>query len=393
MAKQSIENIAVDGKVVMMRVDFNVPLTDGTIDDDRRIQMALPSINSVIERGGKLILISHLGRPKGKPDQKYSLEPTARRLKELVGAKVSFCPETIGPLVVQAVAELQPGEIVVLENLRFDAAEERGDESFAQQLADLADVYCNNAFGTCHRTHASMYALPKAMGAKPKVVGSLVEKEIKYLQDVIADPQRPFVAILGGAKVSDKINVIGRLIDICDQILIGGAMAFTFVLARGGSIGKSLVEVEHLELASQLMDRAGEKLVLPVDAQCGSELKAGCKVQVYNIDAIPADMMGLDIGPKSSVIFANIIKECKTVVWNGPMGVFEITPFDQGTIAVAEAIANSNATSIIGGGDSASAIAQLGFEDRVTHVSTGGGASLELLEGRIFEAVEILDDV
>ncbi|HMO14116.1 MAG TPA: phosphoglycerate kinase [Pirellulaceae bacterium] len=392
MAKKTIDQIPVENKTVIMRVDFNVPISDGHIDDDRRIQMALPSINSVVHRMGKLILISHLGRPKAKPDAKYSLRPTATRLQELVENKVRFCPFTVGPEAARAAAELKPGEILILENLRFDAAEEAGEKAFALELAAMADIYCNNAFGTCHRNHASMYALPLAMGDRPKVVGSLVEKEIKYLQDVIANPVRPFVAILGGAKVSDKIKVIDRLLSVCDHVLIGGAMAFTFVKSIGGKVGKSLVELEHLELAKQLLARAGDKLVLPVDVRCGEELKEGGHTEVCSVDAIPDHLMGLDIGPATIQKFSAIVATCKTVIWNGPMGVFEIKPFDQGTVAIAEAVANSDSTSIIGGGDSASAIAQFGFEDRVTHVSTGGGASLELLEGSTFAAVDILDD-
>lgn len=394
MAKQTIQNIEVSGKSVIMRVDFNVPLDDKReITDDRRIEMALPSIQSVISRGGKLILISHLGRPKGDSgDSKFSLEPAANRLRELVDCPVHFCQETVGEKAKSMVDDLNSGEILVLENLRFHPGEKKGDEEFAEQLAAYADIYCNNAFGTCHRQDASMYALPQAMDSKPKVVGALVEKEIKYLQDAISNPERPFVAILGGAKVSDKIKVIENLLDKCDKILIGGAMAFTFVLARGGSPGKSLVEPEHVDLANRLLEQADGKIELPSDANCGTEISEGCDTAIAQIDEIPADMMGLDIGPKSAEQFAEIVRQCKTVVWNGPMGVFELAPFDQGTKAVAQAIADSSATSIIGGGDSASAIGKLGFEDQVTHVSTGGGASLAMLEGSPFPAVEILDD-
>jgi len=392
MPKNNIINTDVAQKTVIMRVDFNVPLSDGKIMDDRRIEMALPSIKSVTDRRGKLVLISHLGRPKGKPDPRYSLKPVASRLQELVDANVAFCDETVGAKVDSAVRDLKAGEILVLENLRFNAGEKAGDERFAQQLAAFADVYCNNAFGTCHRTDASMVALPKAMMGKPKVVGSLVEREIRYLRDAISDPERPFVAILGGAKVSDKIQVIDNLIDKCDRILIGGAMAFTFVLAGGGRVGKSLVEPEQLDLARTLAERAGNKIVLPVDANCAAEIKQGAEATVAEIDSIPNDLMGLDIGPKSAEKFASIVSEAKTIVWNGPMGVFESKPFDLGTIAVAEAIASSDSLSIVGGGDSAAAISQLGFEDRVTHVSTGGGASLAMLEGKSFAAVDILDD-
>ncbi len=279
-----------------------------------------------------------------------------------------------------------------LENLRFDPGEKSGDAGFAKSLAEMADVYCNNAFGTCHRNDASMYGVPAAMAGKPKVVGSLVEKEITYLSDVIANPDRPFVAILGGAKVSDKINVIENLLTVCDQILIGGAMAYTFSLAQGGQVGDSLVEPDKVELAKSLLEKGGQKIVLPVDTHCGDAFNGDCKRQVVAAGQIPDGFQGLDIGPETAAKFAEIIRSAKTVVWNGPMGVFEMPPFDAGTKAVAQAIADGDSVSIIGGGDSAAAIAQLGFEDKVTHVSTGGGASLSMLEGKTFEAVEILDD-
>lgn len=376
-----------------MRVDFNVPLDEQqNITDRLRIEMALPSIQSVLQRNGKLILISHLGRPKGTANPKYSLKPTADCLSQLLGQPVAFAVDTIGPDAEEKVQQLQEGQVLILENLRFDSREEKGDHEFSAALAKFADVYCNNAFGTCHRPHASMYGVPLAMGDRPKVVGSLVEKEIKYLGDVISNPDRPFVAILGGAKVSDKIKVIENLINVCDQILIGGAMAYTFSLAQGGAVGKSLVEPDRVDLAKQLLDAAGEKLVLPIDTHCGDAFDTDCNKQVVPAGQIPDGFEGLDIGPETAQKFANIIKQAKTVVWNGPMGVFEMPPFDEGTKTVAQAIADSQATSIIGGGDSAAAIAQLGFQDSVTHVSTGGGASLELLEGKSFQAVEVLDE-
>jgi phosphoglycerate kinase len=393
MAKLSIDDIDVRDQRVFMRVDFNVPLDENlNITDDLRIQMALPSIRSVIERGGKLILASHLGRPKGKPEAKYSLRPTAIRLAQLLGRPIVFAEDTIGPDAQQKVAEMKAGDIVLLENLRFDGREESGDEELSAALAQFADVYCNNAFGTCHRPHASMYGVPKAMGGRPKVVGSLVEKEIKYLSDVIARPERPFVAILGGAKVSDKIKVIQNLINVCDRILIGGAMAYTFSLAQGGKVENSLVEPDRVELAKGLMQAAGAKLVLPVDTHCGDSFAADCNKLIVKSGEIPDGFQGLDIGPETAEQFGKIIRQAKTVVWNGPMGVFEMPPFDAGTKAVAQAIADSDSISIIGGGDSAAAVAQLGFEDSVTHISTGGGASLELLEGKKFAAVEILDE-
>ena len=363
----------------------------GEITDDRRIEMALPSINSVVERGGKLILISHLGRPKGKPAAEFSLQPVAKRLAELAGREVMFCEEVVGELAKAKAAGITEGGILVLENLRFDPREKSGDVEFATALAELADVYCNNAFGTCHREHASMVALPNAMGDRPKVVGSLVEKEIKFLKEAIESPKRPFVAVLGGAKVSDKITVIENLLGICDQILVGGAMAFTFVMARGGKVGNSLVEEDKLELAKSLMDKGQGKLLLPVDAHCSSDFSAEGDKTVCRIDDVPDGMMGLDIGPETAARFAEVLSGAGTVVWNGPMGVFEMPPFDMGTRAVAQAIADSQATSIIGGGDSAAAIGLMGFEDKVTHVSTGGGASLAMLEGKKFAAFELLD--
>ena len=393
MAKKSIDNVDVSGKKVLMRVDFNVPLDDDlNITDDRRIEMALPSIKSVVDRGGRLILMSHLGRPKGEASEKYSLAPAAKRLGEILENKVHFAKDTVGPDAKAKIEALADGEIVVIENLRFDAREKSGDEAFSAQLAEFADVYCNNAFGTCHREHASMFGVPTAMGGKPKVVGSLVEKEIKYLSDVISSPERPFVAILGGAKVSDKIKVISNLLSVCDKILIGGAMAYTFSLAQGGKVGGSLVEKDKVDLAKELIAKGGDKLVLPVDTHCGDDFSADCNKQVVKSGEIADGFEGLDIGPESAKQFAAIIADAKTIVWNGPMGVFEMPPFDAGTKAVAQAIADGDATSIIGGGDSAAAVAILGFEDDVTHVSTGGGASLSMLEGNTFAAVDVLDE-
>ena len=392
MPKKSINETDVTNQTVIMRVDFNVPMESGEITDDRRIQMALPSIRSVIDRGGKLVLISHLGRPKGQVNPDFSLRPVAARLAELTEASVAFATDTVGDDAKQQLEKLEAGGILVLENLRFNPGEKNGDASFAGQLAAMADIYCNNAFGTCHREDASMVALPQAMHDQPKVVGSLVETEIKFLKEVIERPERPFVAVLGGAKVSDKITVIENLLDICDQILVGGAMAFTFVMARGGQVGNSLVEEDKLDLARSLMEKGQGKLLLPVDAHCGDKFAADCQKQICKVDNISEGLMGLDIGPETAIRFGDVLSTAKTVLWNGPMGVFEMPPFDQGTRAVAEAIAEGDATSIIGGGDSAAAITQLGFEDRVTHVSTGGGASLAMLEGRSFAAFELLDD-
>ncbi len=399
MPRKSIADVDVNGKTVLMRVDFNVPLDGSTVTDDRRVRMALPSIQKVLDGGGKLVLMSHLGRPKGEANPKYSLKPAAEKLAELLGKPVEFATDTVGDDAKAKVAALGDGGVLVLENLRFDPAEEKGGEEFAAALAAFGDVYCNDAFGTCHRTHASMYAVPKAMGDKPKVAGFLVEKEIQYLADVLESPARPFVAILGGAKVSDKINVIENLLGVCDKVLIGGAMAYTFSLAQGGKVGDSLVEPEKVELAKELIAKAGDKLVLPVDTHCGTgfpgtpEEAAAMEKQVVAAGEIPDGFEGLDVGPETAKQYAEIVTNAKTVVWNGPMGVFEKPPFDAGTRAVADAIAASDATSIIGGGDSAAAIEEFGLADQVTHVSTGGGASLEMLEGKTFETLAILDEV
>ncbi|MBM83466.1 MAG: phosphoglycerate kinase [Planctomycetaceae bacterium] len=394
MAKLTIQNVDVAGKRVLMRVDFNVPLDgDLNITDDRRIRMALPSIQSVLERGGSVILMSHLGRPKGDGDDaKFSLKSAAVRLGELLGSSVEFASDTVGADAQAKAAALNAGGVLVLENLRFNAGEKKGDADFAAQLAAMADVYCNDAFGTCHRKDASMVGVPQAMGDKPKAVGFLVAKEIQYLSDAIGNPERPFVAILGGAKVSDKINVIQNLLGICDKVLIGGAMAYTFALAADGKIGKSLVEPDKVELANELMASGGDKLVLPIDTHCGDDFNSECNKEVVKAGQISDNFEGLDIGPETAEMYAGIVADAKTIVWNGPMGVFEMSPFDAGTKAVAEAIAEGDGTSIIGGGDSAAAIQQLGFADQVSHVSTGGGASLAMLEGQVFEAVEVLDD-
>jgi phosphoglycerate kinase len=396
MSKRSIADVDVRDRTVLMRVDFNVPLDDQQhITDDLRIRMALRTIESVLKRGGKLVLMSHLGRPKGKGvEPKYSLKPVAERLAELLKRPVDFAADAVGVQTRTQVAALQPGGVLLLENLRFHAGEQSGDAEFARALSNLGDIYCNDAFGTCHRTDASMVALPRAMGNKPKVMGFLLAKELQYLLETIAHPERPFLAILGGAKVSDKINVIRNLLGVCDRVLIGGAMAYTFSLAQGGKVGKSLVEPDKVDLARDLLkSEAGTaKLMLPVDTHCGDAFTADCHKQVVPAGQIPDGYQGLDIGPETARRFAEVIRTAKTVIWNGPMGVFEMPPFDAGTRAVAQAVADSHATSIIGGGDSAAAISQLGLADRVTHVSTGGGASLELLEGKRFEAVELLDE-
>ncbi len=399
MAKKTIEDIDVAGKTTLMRVDFNVPLDEEcNITDDRRIRMAMPSITSVVDRGGKLILMSHLGRPKpGGDNAKFSLRPAAVRLGELLDKPVAFATDTIGDDAKAKAAAMNDGDVLVLENLRFDEREKAGDAEFAQALADMADVYCNDAFGTCHRTHASMVAVPQAMGGKPKVVGFLVAKEIKYLSEAIASPERPFVAILGGKKVSGKIEVIDNLLAICDKILIGGAMAYAFAVAQGQKVGDSYVgdnedeRKQSVEQAKAALAIGGGKLMLPTDTNCGDDFSSDCNKKVFEGD-IPDGWEGLDIGPKTAKLYAETVKDAKTVVWNGPMGVFEMPPFDEGTKTVAQAIADSGAVSIIGGGDSAAAIDQLGFGYQVSHFSTGVGASLAMLEGKKFEAVEILDD-
>lgn len=394
MAKKSIADVNVAGKSVLMRVDFNVPLDyHRRVTDDRRVRMAIPSIKSVIDRGGKVILCSHLGRPEpGQDNSEVSLKPAADVLSTLLGKPVAFATDAVDSDASAKVAALKDGDVLVLENLRFYKGEKKGDAAFAAKLAGFADIYCNDAFGTCHRTDASMVAVPQAMVGKPRVVGFLVQKEIQYLSDAIANPKRPFIAILGGAKVSDKINVIRNLLNICDKVLIGGAMAYTFSLAMGGKVGQSRVELDKVELAKELIRIGGNKLVLPVDTHCGDAFNGDCNKLVVKAGQIPDTFQGFDIGPATSTQYAQELKNAKTVVWNGPMGVFEMPPFDAGTRIVAEAIANSSATSIIGGGDSAAAIQQLGFADKVSHVSTGGGASLAMLEGEKFAAVELLDE-
>lgn len=399
MAKQSVADLNPTGKTVLVRVDFNVPQdSNGTITDDRRIRMAIPTIRSIVDRGGKAVLMSHLGRPKGEATPKLSLAPVAKRLGELLGKPVALATDTGGKDSAEKVAALSVGDVLVLENVRFNPSEKKGDDSnYVAGISNLADAYVNDAFGTCHRTEASMYAVPKAMKelGKPVVVGFLVEKEIRYLSDAVGQPKRPFVAILGGKKVSDKIAVITNLLTICDYVLIGGAMAYTFSLAQGGKTGDSLVESDKLELAKRLIQDGGEKLILPVDTQCADDFSSDANKRVVKAGEIPDGFEGLDIGPVTAKKYAEIIRGAGTVVWNGPMGVFELPPFDAGTKAVADAVAGataSGAITIIGGGDSAAAVEQLGYAEKVSHVSTGGGASLEMLEGKEFKTVDILDE-
>ncbi|GDX96200.1 phosphoglycerate kinase [Planctomycetia bacterium] len=400
MAKKSVADLDPQGKTILVRVDFNVPQDEaGAITDDRRIRMAIPSIRSIIDRGGKAVLMSHLGRPAGKGvEPEFSLAPVAKRLGELLGRPVALAADTGGADSHAKARSLPAGGVLVLENVRFNKGEKKGDDAaYVQGLATIADAYVNDAFGTCHRTEASMHAVPVAMKAlgKPAVSGFLVEKEIQYLADAVARPKRPFVAILGGKKVSDKIAVIENLLSICDHVLIGGAMAYTFSLAQGGKTGKSLVEKDKLDLARDLLARGGGRLVLPSDTHCAADFSATAARQVVQAGTIPDGFEGLDIGPETARAYAEIIRSAGTVVWNGPMGVFEMPPFDEGTKVVAAAVADATAhgaITIIGGGDSAAAVEQLGYAERVSHVSTGGGASLEMLEGKAFATVEVLDD-
>ncbi len=398
MAKKTIADIDVKGKRVFMRVDFNVPLNkECEITNDRRIQMALPSIKKALEGGAKLILASHLGRPKGERKPEYSLAPAAKRLGELLNKDVKLAPDCIGPEVKAMTEAMVEGDVIVLENLRFHKGETKNEPDFAKQLAELAEVYVNDAFGTAHREHASMYGVPSTMTSGDKVGGYLIEKELKYLGEALSKPQKPFVAILGGAKVSDKITVIENLIGKVDRILIGGGMAYTFFKAQGYDVGKSICEPDKLDMATKLLETAKAKgcdIVLPIDNVIAKEFKANAENKV-NTGDIEADWEGLDIGPETRKLFTEKISDAKTIVWNGPMGVFELEPFDAGTLAVAKAIAqatDNGAISIIGGGDSAAAVEIMDLNDRMSHISTGGGASLEFMEGKEFASLNILDD-
>ena len=399
MAKLFIEDLDLKGKKVLMRVDFNVPLdAEQNITDDTRIKAALPSIKYVLDHGGAAILMSHLGRPKGEAKPEFSLKPVAAYLSKLLGKEVKMAPDCVGEDVEKMAAELQPGEILLLENLRFHNAETGKDspennEKFAKDLAKLADVYVDDAFGTAHRAHASMVGVTKYINQC--AAGYLLKKEIDYLGGAVENPTKPFVAILGGAKVSDKIPVIENLLTKADAIIIGGAMAYTFLTAKGHKVGKSLVEDDFIEISKNFLEKAEEKnipMLLPIDHICAPEFGAEDKaVEIDTID-IPDDLMGLDIGSKSIKLFSDKIAEAKTIVWNGPMGVFEKSAFAKGTFAVAEAVAASDAVSIIGGGDSVSAVKKAGVADKVSHISTGGGASLEYLEGKVLPGIAALTE-
>ncbi|BBB48243.1 phosphoglycerate kinase [Pelolinea submarina] len=376
--KKSVKDIDVKGKKVLVRVDFNVPIKDGKISDDTRIRAALPTINYLIDQGAALILCSHLGRPKDEPDPAYSMKPVAEYLGELLNKKVAFAEDCIGPKAEAAAAALKPGDVLVLENTRFHKEEKKNDPEMARQLASLADVFVNDAFGSAHRAHASTEGVTKFL---PSVAGFLLEKEIKYLDQAIENPKRPFVAILGGAKVSDKIGVIKNLLTKADTVLIGGGMANTFFKAQGYPVGDSLVEDDALDTARELVKEGGSKLRLPVDMVIADKFDNDAQTKIIDVGPVPDGWRILDVGPETVKNFSKVISEAGTVVWNGPMGVFEMSNFAKATFAVAKAVADSHAISIIGGGDSAAAIAQSGLADKISHISTGGGASLEMLEG------------
>ncbi len=398
--KVTVDDISVKGKKVLVRVDFNVPLKDGVITNDNRIQAALPTIKKLIADGGKVVLCSHLGKPKNGPEDKFSLKPAADRLAELVDTKVVFAKDdtVVGENAKKAVAEMKEGEIVVLENTRFRGNDEtKNGENLSKELADLVDnqVFVMDAFGSAHRAHASTAGVTKFV--KETAVGYLMQKEIQYLGNAVEEPVRPFVAILGGAKVADKLNVISNLLEKCDTLIIGGGMAYTFIKAQGGSVGLSLVDDEKIDYCKEMIAKAeklGKKLLLPVDTTTAAgfpdPIDAPIEVSVVKSSEIPADREGLDIGPETQKLYAEAVKTAKTVVWNGPMGVFENPTLAAGTIAVAKALAETDATTIIGGGDSAAAVMQLGFGDKMSHISTGGGASLEYLEGKVLPGVDVI---
>lgn len=391
MDKLTIRDIDLKGKRVLTRVDFNVPLADGKVADDTRIRAALPTINYMREKGAKVILVTHLGRPKGVTES-LRLDPVASRLGEL-GVSVKKLNDCIGDEVKKAVSEMKEGDVILLENVRFYPEEEKNDPKFAQELASLADIYVNDAFGTAHRAHASTEGVARIL---PAVAGFLMEKEIKFFSKVLESPERPFVAVLGGAKVSDKIGVIKNLLEKVDVLLIGGGMAYTFLKALGYEVGQSICEVDKLTLAKELLDLAKEKnveIVLPVDVVIADRFAPDANTKVVPVSQIPTDWQGLDIGPQTREIFAQKVSQAKTIVWNGPLGVFEMPAFSEGTKTVGTAIANTNALKVVGGGETAEAVEKFGLADKMTHVSTGGGASLEFLEGKVLPGVAILDDI
>ena len=397
--KKSVDDLNVKGKRVLVSCDFNVPLKDGKITDENRIVAALPTIKKLINDGGKVILCSHLGKPKGEAKPELSLAPVAVRLSELLGKEVKFAadPEVVGPNAKAAVAAMNDGDVVLLENTRYRKEETKNEDNFSEELASLCDVYVDDAFGTAHRAHCSNVGVTKFV--KESAVGYLMQKEIEFLGNAVENPERPFVAILGGAKVADKLNVISNLLEKCDTLIIGGGMAFTFLKAKGYNVGTSLVDDTKIDYCKEMMEKAeklGKKLLLPVDAVVAKAfpdpIDAAIETAVYAADKMPEGEMGLDIGPETMKLYADAVKSAKTVVWNGPMGVFENPELAKGTIAVAKALAETDATTIIGGGDSAAAVNTLGFGDKMTHISTGGGASLEFLEGKEMPGVAAVND-
>ncbi len=396
MAKQTIRDLALQGRKVLVRVDFNVPQTkDGAVSDDRRIRAALPTLSHALEQGASLILVSHLGRPTGDPatDGSFRLDKVAERLGELLGKPVKKVHDTVGPEAIAAAAALQPGEILVLENVRFNKGEKKGDPAFAKSLAGLAEAYVNDAFGTCHRDEASMVAVPGQFAEKSRGIGFLVEKELQILDTLLKHPKPPMVAVMGGAKVSDKIGVIENLLPRIEKLLVGGAMTYTFLKAQGHSTGKSRVEADKLDEARKLLEQAGSKLVLPVDHLMAESLDPTSRTWVVEGSDLPDDGIGIDIGPKTVALYSQIIKDAGTVVWNGPMGKFEDEPFRHGTLGVAKAMAESAGVTCVGGGETAEAVERFGFADKVSHVSTGGGAFLECLEGKSFNSLLVIPDL
>ncbi len=390
--KKTVEDFDVKGKRVLVRCDFNVPLKDGVITDDKRIQESMRTIKYLVDKGARVILCSHLGRPKGEFKMEYSLAPVATRIGELLGKSVVMAADVIGPDAKAKAAALQDGDVMLLENVRFHAEEEKNDPAFAKELASMAELYVNDAFGTSHRAHASTAGVADYL---PAACGYLIQKELDVMGTALSNPKRPFVAILGGAKVSDKIGVINNLIEKVDTLIIGGGMAYTFNKTQGHSIGNSLLEADKLDLAKELMAKAktkNVKFLLPVDNVVGDKFDAECNTQVVDSEDIPDGWMGLDIGPKTIALFSDAIQGAGTIVWNGPMGVFEFEKFAKGTEAIAQAVAQSGAISIIGGGDSAAAVQKLGYADKMTHISTGGGASLEFLEGLELPGIAALND-
>ncbi|EFK93670.1 phosphoglycerate kinase [Finegoldia magna] len=394
MNKKTLKDLNVENKRVLVRVDFNVPIKDGVITDTNRIEASLTTIKYLIDNNAKVILMSHLGRPKGEPKPEFSLKPVAQKLSEIIGQDVKFIDsdKVVDDSVIEESKKLQPKEIMIIQNTRFRKEEEKNDEKFSKELSQLADLYVNDAFGTSHRAHASNVGVSKFL---PSAVGFLVQKEIEIMGKALENPERPFTAILGGAKVSDKIGVIENLLDKVDTILIGGAMAFTFIKSQGKNVGKSLIEEDKLDLAKSLLEKAqekGVKIFLPVDFVVAKEMSEDSDSKVINIDDFTDDIAGFDIGTKTIKIFDEEIQKSKTIVWNGPMGVFEIEQFSKGTFEIANSLVKSKATTIVGGGDSASAIAKSGNKDKVTHVSTGGGASLEFLEGKVLPGIDCIDE-